>query len=170
MKNHFIIAFALILFISCKEEKTPSIEQSISFIVNKIDNRDINFNDRVYKNVNLSIINNNVVYDYEYYSKDDNDHYRVTENFSLDDITSTGISEFRNNYTIGVSLKSNKSNYRISKSLNEKSISDYGSPPSEWLSSAYINVKEYDAQSVKKAFKNIIVKLSEDRAEEYFTN
>lgn len=169
-KTFLILLFSSLMF-SCKNERSdkeiPTLSQSIDFITHKIDGKEISLRNGVVGGVEFEIKNGICNYRYEYISAADNTHYEIVETFPLKDIEYISFNSSGLNHYITVNLDK-YSNRRFSRSLNYRSLSDYGLQPQETLRESFINVRESDRDAVLKAFRNI-VKIQEDNmATEYF--
>jgi hypothetical protein len=158
------------LIVSCKNEKAnvekPSLSQSIEFITQKINNREISGNRGVISNVKFRVEQNRVNYSYEYIFAAENTHYKVVQLFYLKDIKWVNTNHFDFDY-IKLTLDK-RDNHRFVESMNSRSLADYGQDKEEWLDEVFINVRSSDKNAVEKAFNNISELFKEQRGEKYF--
>lgn len=163
------LSLLIILTISCKDHgPRPSIEQSIDFLVYKIDRREIHLSpDESFRNIEFEIQDGKCYYRHEYINEEFNNHYQVVQFFDLKDIQYIETGSFGKMHDVKINL-SKKSNQILTKSLDGRPVSAYTPFPEEWSNMAYVLVPERDKEAIKKAFQNIAIIQEENRAAKYF--
>lgn len=162
----------LILLFSCKEqneEPRPNLSQTLNYLSNNLTNgyKVIGYS-YIERSISFQVNGEDIIYRTEFIDPADNTHWEMTQNFSFGDISY--IEEENTNSIKGIILKlKNRSNHRITKSLNGKPI-HRDIPVDEFLESVYVTVESSKFEGVKKAFENLLKLKREQNGADYFEN